>query len=286
MFHTPNREKILSYAKEIRVEILKMLNTAGSGHAAGSLGMTDVFTTLYFSGLLKYDPKNPKMTDRDVVILSNAHICPVYYSVLSYAGYFEKTELMTLRKFGSRLQGHSSNHWPDMGIESSGGPLSQGMSVAVGFALSAAMSNKSRHVYCFCSDGELNEGQAWEAFMSANKFKLNNLTFVIDRNNIQIDGKSDDVMPLEPLHEKLKAFGLDTLDVDGHNIDKIFDAFTYAKDKLEPLKTGTASNQPTVLIMHTIPGKGVSFMENDYHWHGKVPNNDELKLAIAEIMQG
>ena len=281
MFHTPNREKVQTLAHNMRIDVIKMIHEAGSGHPGGSLGMADVFSTLYFSGVMKYDPKNPKMTDRDIVILSNAHISPIYYSVLAHAGYFETNELMVLRKFGSRLQGHSTNHFPEIGIESSGGPLGQGMSVAVGFALSSRLTaeEKNRQVFCFCSDGELNEGQAWEAVMSAVKFKLKNLTFIIDRNNIQIDGKSDDIMPLEPLQQKFRYFGCDVLDVDGHDVDKIFDALTHAKDQAKMKE----NDKPTVLIMHTTPGKGVSFMENNFKWHGKSLNDEDFNKALQEL---
>lgn len=272
---TPNKEKIIHLSKQIRQSILKMIYEAGSGHPAGSLGMTDVFTTLYFSEILNFDPKNVDLSDRDIVILSNAHIAPVYYSTLAFAGYFDPSELMLLRKFGSRLQGHPSLHSHEIGIETSGGPLGQGISVAVGYALSSKLDKKDRHIYCFCSDGELDEGQAWEGFMSAAKYKLDNITFIIDRNNIQIDGNSNDIMPLEPLHEKLKAFNLDTIDVNGHDIDKIYDAIKYSKNK---------NSLPHALIMHTIPGKGVSFMENDYKWHGKAPNEEELNAALKELV--
>ncbi|MEI7604510.1 MAG: transketolase [bacterium] len=289
MEFAPNREKIIYRARDMRRDILTMINKAGSGHPAGALGMADVISTLYNSGLLKYDAKNPSWDERDIIILSNAHINPVYYSALSFAGYFKHEELFTLRKIGSRLQGHPNNHFSGLGIENSGGPLGQGLSVAVGMALSMKLRGRNeRKVYCFCSDGELNEGQAWEAFMSASKYNLNNLIFIIDRNNIQIDGTSDFVMPLEPLHEKIKSFGVDCLSVDGHDVDKIYTSLKYASNKaLSSSKSSTGEsrfhNSPTALIMNTIPGKGVSFMENDCKWHGKSPSNEELTLALEEL---
>ena len=282
MQFAPNSQKIRTIAKELRVDVLTMINAAGSGHTAGSLGMADVFATLYCStNLLCFDALNPKWDKRDIVILSNAHINPILYATLSKVGYFEKSELLTLRKFGSRLQGHPNNHSDhgggNIGIETSGGPLAQGMSIAVGFALSKKLKKNNSFVFCFCSDGELNEGQAWESIMSASKYKLNNLIFVIDRNNIQIDGESNNIMPLEPLHEKFKSFGCDVLNVDGHDIDKIYNAFLYAKrNQLQ---------KPVALIMHTIPGKGVGFMENNYKWHGKAPNNEELSKALKILNQ-
>ena len=286
----PNFQNIKETAKNLRINVLTMINAAGSGHSGGSLGMADVFATLYFSGLMKYNAQDPTFVQRDTVILSNAHICPIYYATLAQAGYFDKSELMTLRKFGSRLQGHSNNHFPELGIESSGGPLGQGISVSVGFALSKKLNNIGSKVICFCSDGELNEGQAWEAFMSASKFKLDNLIFIIDRNNIQIDGISDKVMPLEPLHDKLVSFGCNVIDVQGNDVNKIYNALKLAYnpthnnfDENEYSHGKIQQQRPTVLIMHTILGKGVSFMENNYKWHGKAPSNEDLEKALKEL---
>lgn len=266
-------KKLELKADEIRQDIIKMLVAAGSGHSAGPLGMADVFTALYFSRVLNLDPKDPWKQDRDRVILSNGHICPVWYTTLAHAGYFPREELMTLRKLNSRLQGHP--HYRELpGIENTGGPLGQGMSQAIGHALAARMDGKNWRTYTLLSDGELQEGQNWEAIMFAGKNSLRNLTAIVDRNNIQIDGYTEDIMPLEPLADKFKAFNWSVIEIDGHNFTEIVDALNKAKVIYE---------NPTVIIAHTIPGKGVSFMENKYEWHGKPPKKDEAEKALAEL---
>jgi len=259
-------------ANKIREDIIKMLLKAGSGHSAGPLGMADVFTALYFA-VLNHNPKNPSMPDRDRLILSNGHICPVLYATLAHAGYFKKEELLTFRQLGTRLQGHPSKL--DLpGLETSSGPLGQGISQAVGMSLTAKLDDKRHEIYCITGDGELNEGQVWEAFMFAGKHKLHNLTTLIDRNNIQIDGYTEDIMPLEPLRQKLEAFNWHVLEVDGHNIEEIIDACHSAKAIFE---------KPVAIICHTIPGHGVDFMEFKPDWHGKPPNSQQAKDALEDI---
>ncbi len=259
-------------ANTIRQDIIQMLLAAGSGHSAGPLGMADVFTTLYFH-VLNHRPNQPRWPGRDRVVLSNGHICPVLYATLARAGYFSLEELKTLRQLGSGLQGHP--HIQAMpGIETSSGPLSQGISQAVGFALAARLQQAPHHTYCLMSDGELNEGQCWEAFLFAAKERLGNLIAVVDRNHIQIDGRTEDVMPLEPLAEKFKSFNWHVQEVDGHNIKKLVAAFAKAQ---------SISTKPSVILARTVPGKGVSFMENDYRWHGKPPNAEEAAKALAEL---
>jgi transketolase len=260
-------------ANEIRQDIIKMLVEAGSGHTAGPLGMSDVFTALYFGGIVNYDPKNPKLKDRDRVFLSCGHICPVMYVTLAHAGYFNKSELKTLRKINSILQGHPSR-LDTPGIENSSGPLGQGISQAVGSALATKMDGKQHWTYCITSDGEHNEGQTWEAIMLANKYDLNNLTVIVDRNNIQIDGYTEDVMPLEDFKAKYEAFGWHVIEIDGHNIERIIDACNEAK---------AVYNRPSVIIANTIPGKGVDFIERLPEWHGKPPKADEAKDALKQL---
>lgn len=265
-------KKLELQANQIRQDIIKMLLEAGSGHSAGPLGMADIFTALYFD-VLNVDPKRPTWSDRDRLVLSCGHICPVLYATMAHRGYFPVEELMTLRKFGTRLHGHPHNlELP--GIENSSGPLGQGLSQAIGMALASKLDNKRWRTYAVLSDGEHDEGQTWEAIMFAGKNELHNLTAVIDRNNIQIDGFTEDVMPLEPLADKYRSFNWHVLEIDGHNFEDIIAAFRHAKAVFE---------KPTVIIAHTIPGKGVDFMENDYHWHGKVPKSDEAKLAVKEL---
>jgi transketolase len=261
-------------ANKIREDIIKMLLEAGSGHSAGSLGTADIFTALYFR-VMKYDSKNPDWEDRDRFVLSNAHICPVLYATLAHAGYYPKEEMMTLRKLGSRLQGHP-HRGVLPGIEASGGPLGQGISIAVGMALASKMDGKRTRVYCMLGDGEHDEGQVWEALIFAGKNKLNNLTVVLDRNNIQIDGFTEDIMPLEPLTEKYKSFGWHVLEVNGHNIKQVIEAFEEATAIYE---------KPTIVIAHTVPGKGVDFMEFKPEWHGKPPNKKEAEKALEELEQ-
>lgn len=266
-------EKLELKANEIRKDILKMLVEAGSGHSAGPLGMADVFTALYMGGVLNIDPKDPWNPARDRVLLSNGHICPVWYPTLAHAGFFPHAELMTLRKLGTRLQGHPHYHQLP-GVENTGGPLGQGLSQAIGHAWAARMDNKAYWTYCLMSDAELQEGQNWEAIMFAGKYGLHNLTAIIDRNNIQIDGVTEDIMPLEPLADKFKAFNWSVIEIDGHNMQDIVDALQKAKAIFE---------NPTVIIAHTIPGKGVDFMSYDYTWHGKPPKPDEQKIALRQL---
>lgn len=270
---TDEKVKLLEEtANKIRESIIEMLEEAGSGHSAGPLGMADVFTAFYFH-ILKHDPKNPDWPDRDRLVLSNGHICPVQYAALAYAGYFPVEELKTLRKINSRLQGHP--HRGSLpGLETTSGPLGSGLSQAIGMALAAKLDKKKYRVYAFLSDGEHDEGNLWEAVMFAGKNKISNLTALIDRNNIQIDGFTNDVMPLEPLKEKYESFGWHVLEINGHSFEQIVDAVNEAK---------VIHEKPAVIIAHTIPGRGVSFMENDYLWHGKPPTKEEAIKALKEL---
>ena len=259
-------------ANRIRELIITSLLEAGSGHSAGPLGMADIFSAFYFQ-ILNHDPKNPEWEQRDRLVLSNGHICPVRYAAMALSGYFPISELKTLRKIDSRLQGHP--HRTSLpGLETTSGPLGEGISQSIGIALAARLNNHKYQVYCVSSDGEHQEGNTWEALMFAGKQRLDNLTLVIDRNNIQIDGLTENVMPLEPLREKYEAFNWQVLEVDGNNIRAFIDAVNEAKSIHE---------KPTVIIAHTVPGKGVSFMENDYTWHGKPPNKEEAQKALAEL---
>lgn len=259
-------------ANEIRQDIIKMLLEAGSGHSAGPLGMADIFTALYFH-ILEHDPKEPQWEQRDRLFLSNGHICPVRYTAMAHAGYFPKEWLKTLRKLGSPLQGHPERD-KLAGVETTSGPLGSGLAQASGYAYASRMDEKKFRVYCICSDGEHDAGNHWEAVLFAGKYNLSNLTAIVDRNNIQIDGHTEDVMPLEPLEDKYKAFNWHVLHIDGHNMQAIIDACDHAKSVYE---------NPTVIIAHTIPGKGVSFMENLAEWHGKPPNPEEAKKALHEL---
>ncbi len=261
-------------ANDIREDLIEMLTEAKSGHSAGSLGMVDVLTALYFGGIVKYDPKKPKWPERDMVVISNAHICPVWYAAMAHAGYFPVEELKTLRKLGSRLQGHPSR-FTVPGIETSGGSLAQGLSIACGMAYSFnKLDKKNNWVWALTSDGEHDEGQMWEAAMFAGKNKLFNITQIMDRNNIQIDGYTEDVMPLEPIKEKYEAFGWHVMEVDGHNMEEIIDACNKSKAIFE---------KPSLIIAHTIPGKGVDFIEWKYSWHGRIPNSEEEKNALKQL---
>jgi transketolase len=256
-------------AKQIRIQIIKMLTMAGSGHPAGSLDIVEVLITLYFH-VMNHDPKNPDWPDRDRLIFSCGHLAPALYAVLAQVGYFPKEKLETLRQINSPLQGHP--HRGSLpGIEVSSGPLGQGLSQAVGMALAAKLDKKSYKVYCIMSDGEQNEGQVWEAAMSAAKFKLNNLIAIIDRNKIQIDGKTEDIMPVESLSKKYHSFGWHVITADGNNFPDLIQAFYETKEII---------NKPTVIIAHMIPGKDVNFMENDFNWHGKTINEKDAIRAI------
>lgn len=247
-------------ANDVRRTIIEMLAAAGSGHTSGPLGMADVCTALYFH-ILKHDPHNPDWPERDRLFLSNGHIVPVRYATMAHAGYFPVEECLTLRKFGSRLQGHPERHWLP-GMESTSGPLGSGLSQAAGYALSARMDRKDFRVYCAMSDGEHDEGNVWEAVLFAAKEKLGNLTAIIDRNFIQIDGSTEEVLPLEPFSDKYRAFGWHVIDIDGNHIAEIIRACDEAK---------TITGMPTVIMAHTVPGKGVAEIEGDYRWHGSPP---------------
>ncbi len=262
-------------ANNIRQSIIEMLVEAGSGHTAGPLGMADVFTYFYFHAL-KHDPKNPSWQDRDRVILSNGHICPVLYATMAHSGYFPIEELKTLRKFSSRLQGHPHREFMPW-LENSSGPLGSGLSQAAGIALADRIekgTSTDKFIYCFMSDGELNEGNVWEAIMLAGKYKLRNLVAIIDRNNIQIDGVTEDVMPLEPLSDKWRAFNWHVIEVSGHDFNALHQAVEEAK---------TIYEKPTVIIAHTIPGKGVREFERNYKWHGMPPNKEQGEMALKEL---
>ncbi len=268
-------------ANAIRQTIIEMLTAAGSGHTAGPLGMADIFAALYFH-VLKHDPKNPDWPLRDRLILSNGHIVPVRYAAMAHAGYFPVEECLTLRKFGSRLQGHPER---DMlpGMETTSGPLGSGTSEAAGYAYAARMDGKDFRVFCAVSDGEQEEGNTWEGVMFAGKYRLSNLTVIMDRNNIQIDGNTEDIMPLEPLRDKYEAFNWHVMEVDGHNIPQFIAACDEAKAIRE---------RPTLIIAHTIPGKGIREIENDYRWHGnppgkgptdKVPAESQAEVFLSEL---
>ena len=266
-------EQLQIKANEIRLDIIRMLEHAGSGHSAGPLGLADIFAALYFD-ILKHDPKRPDWDQRDLLVLSNGHCVPVRYVTMAHAGYFDKKELMTLRQLGSRLQGHPERtRLP--GMETTSGPLGSGLSQAAGMALAMRM-NKDHHrwVYVVMSDGEQDEGNVWEAAMLTSKYKLNNVIAITDRNNIQIDGPTETVMPLEDLTAKWEAFGWHVIEIDGHNLEAIIDACAMARAVVE---------KPVMIIAHTIPGKGVDFMEYDFHWHGSPPNHEQAVKAIQEL---
>jgi len=259
-------------ANQIRQDVIEMVVGAGSGHVAGPLDMADIFTALYFH-VLKHDPKNPNWEERDRLILSNGHICPVRYAAMARTGYFPVEELKTLRKLGSRLQGHP-HRTALPGVETTSGPLGSGLSQAVGMAIAAKMDVKKFNIYCLMSDGEQEAGQTWEAAMLAGKLKLDNLTAVIDRNNIQIDGMTEDIMPLEPLRAKYEAFNWHVLEINGHNFEEIVNAFETAHAIYE---------KPVVIIAHTIAGKGVDFMEFQYPWHSKAFKPEEVEESLRQL---
>lgn len=261
-------------AEDIRESIVKMLVEAGSGHTAGPLGMADVFTALYFR-ILNHNPRHPEWIQRDRVILSNGHIVPVLYATMAHAGYFSVSELKTLRRFGSRLQGHP--HRESLpGLETTSGPLGCGLSQAIGMALIDKFEGHKpdRYFYCLMGDGEINEGQVWESFLLLNKYKLTKVIPIIDRNTIQIDGYTEDILPLESLKDKLEAFNFHVIEINGHDFRDIVRAVGAAKSSLD---------KPTVIIAHTIPGKGVVAFEGDYRWHGKTPNEEEGRKALREL---
>lgn len=261
-------------ARKVRESIVTMLEAAGSGHTAGPLGMTDIFTALY-ARVMKHNPANPDWEHRDRLILSNGHIAPVLYASLAHAGYFDVKELLTLRKFGSRLQGHPHRKTCP-GVDTSSGPLGEGLSQAVGMAWADRLDNHKpdRYFYCLMGDGELNEGQIWESLFLLGREKLHKVICVIDRNNIQIDGPTEYVLPLEPLRQKFESFNMNVLDVNGHDFRDIVSAFERAKMTIE---------KPTVIIAHTVPGKGVPEIEGDFHWHGKAPNHEEAQMMLRDL---
>ncbi len=262
-------------AEAIRETILDMLVAAGSGHTAGPLGMADMFAALYFH-ILAHDPKNPDWEGRDRLILSNGHTVPVRYAAMAHAGYFPVEECLTLRKFGSRLQGHPErDRLP--GLETTSGPLGSGLSQAAGIALALKMDGKKNRTYVMMSDGEQQEGNIWEAVMFAAKYELGNLTAFMDRNYIQIDGMTEDVMPLDSLRAKYEAFGWHVFEVDGHNIEELIDAVDHAK---------AIPDKPTLVLASTIPGKGVPEIEYDYKWHGKPPTKEEAERFMKALRSG
>ena len=261
-------------ANTLRQDVIRMLETAGSGHSAGPLGLADIFTALYFS-VLQHDPERPDWPGRDRLVLSNGHTVPIQYAALARAGYFSVDELTTLRKLSSRLQGHPERQRLP-GLETTSGPLGCGLSQAAGMAYTQKNIDQvsGQWVYVVMGDGELNEGNIWEAAMFTAKYKLHNVIAIIDRNNIQIDGNTEDVMPLEDLHGKWESFGWHVQEIDGNNVESVVDACAMAR---------AVTNQPSVIIAHTIPGKGVDFMEYDYHWHGMSPNSEQAREALKKL---
>ena len=252
-------------AKHIRTLIIKALAEAGSGHTGGSLDLVDIFTVLYFNHL-RYDNKNPKWEDRDRVVLSIGHTAPVLYATLAAAGFLPEEELMTLRKFGSRLQGHPSLDSQLPGVETSAGSLGQGLSISNGMAFAAKFDKKEYRVYCVMGDGEIQEGSVYEAAMAAAYYKIDNVCAILDRNRLQIDGNTEDVMALEPLADKWHAFGWNVIEIDGHDHSEIKDALVKAEN---------CKGKPSIIIAHTIMGKGVPEIENNNKWHGKVPTKKQ-----------
>lgn len=270
---TYTTEELELKAVTIREDIIKMLEAAGSGHSAGPLGLADIFTALYFS-VMQHDPKNPDWEKRDILLLSNGHCVPVRYATMAHAGYFDRSELLTLRKFGSRLQGHPERLRLE-GMENTSGPLGSGLSQACGMSLAMRMDNiNHRWIYVVMGDGEQDEGNVWEAAMLAGKYKLSNIIAITDRNNIQIDGPTETVMPLENLRDKWEAFGWHVIEIDGNNIDAVIDACAMAK---------AVTEKPVMIIALTVPGKGVDFMEYDFHWHGVPPDQEQAKVALHEL---
>ncbi len=269
-------QELKNAANSIRIKIIRSLCSAGSGHLGGSLGLADVFTVLYFNGM-NHDPKFPEWSCRDRLILSIGHVAPALYCTLATTGYFPNKELLTLRKLGSRLQGHPGRDHGLPGLELSAGSLGQGLSVATGMAIAAKIDNKNHRIYCITGDGELQEGAIWEAAMSAAHYKLDNLIAIVDRNKFQIDGEVSQVMEIEPLNEKWKAFGWEVLECNGNDIVDLIQTFESAKSILD---------KPIVIIANTLMGKGVKRIENDYTWHGKAPSNTEAEEFIDELESG
>lgn len=271
VFDVSTEKKLQETARNIRINIIRMISAAQSGHPAGSLGMADIFTYLYFHGL-HHKPQEPHWIGRDYLLLSNGHICPVLYASLAESGYFSKELLLTFRAINSPLQGHP--HWRSIaGVENTSGPLGQGISQAVGVALALQRDTKKNHVFCVMSDGEHQEGQVWEAYMLAAHFNLKNITTLIDANNIQISGNVSETLRIEPLAEKIESFGWNTIEISGHDFSEIHMAFEQRK----------LMKVPTAIICRTTPGKGISFMENNFQWHGKAPNKEQTEQALREL---
>ncbi|MEM4633642.1 MAG: transketolase [Candidatus Anstonellaceae archaeon] len=267
-----SQKELSLMANTIRQDIIRMLVPAASGHTAGPLGLADIFSVLYFHEM-NYDPKQPKWEERDRLVLSNGHCAPVLYAAMARAGYFPIEETLSLRKLGSRFQGHPSRHWmPE--IENSSGPLGEGLAIACGMALAGKLDGKSWRVYCVTSDGEHQEGATWEAVLFASKYKLDNLTAICDRNYIQIDGNTEDIMPLGDLAEKYRAFGWHAITIDGHDYSAIMRALQEARQ---------TKGKPTMIIANTIPGKGVTAFEKNYQWHGVAPNKEQAEAALLEL---
>lgn len=267
-------QQLRDKAQVLRRDVIAMLETAGSGHPAGALGLAEVMSVLYFA-VLRVDAHNPEWRQRDILYLSNGHTAPILYAALARTGFFSTSELTTLRKLGSRLQGHPERAILP-GVESTSGPLGSGISQAAGYAYALQYLDEpnDRRVYCVASDGELDEGNSWEAIMFAAKYRLEQLTVIVDRNTIQIGGSTEDVMPLEYLAEKWRAFGWHVQEIDGHDVENIMGAIDRAHD---------TKDQPSVIIARTVPGKGVDFMESDYTWHGKAPNHEQAERALAQL---
>lgn len=270
--HDKKVARLEETANEVRKSIISMLLAAGSGHSAGPLGMADFFTAMYFH-VLHHDPKRPDWEERDRLILSNGHICPGRYAAMAHAGYFPKKELLTLRAFGTRLQGHPERAKLP-GVETTSGPLGAGLAQAAGLAYAARLDGKKWRTYCLTSDGEHAAGLHWEAVLFAGKNRLANLTAFVDRNNIQIDGDTEDIMPLEPLREKYEAFNWHVMDCDGNNIGMVIDRVNEAK---------AIAEKPTVILLHNIPGRGVDFMEGKFQWHGMPPNAEQAAEALRQL---
>ncbi|AOT71315.1 transketolase [Geosporobacter ferrireducens] len=267
-----NKEQLIEKSRQLRINILKMLSKAGSGHPGGSLSAIDILTVLY-NNILRHDPKIPGWEERDRLILSKGHVCPALYAVLADFEYFHEDELKGLRKYGSMLQGHPCmNKTP--GVEVSGGSLGQGLSIATGIALGGRLDQKDFRVYCLMGDGEIQEGQIWEAAMAAGHYKLDQLCGIVDYNRLQIDGVVDEVMGINPCKDKWIAFNWNVIEVDGHDVLKVEEAFKQAE---------AYKGKPTVIIAHTVKGKGVSFMENSPAWHGTAPNHAQLEEALLEL---
>jgi transketolase len=272
MFRNLNEAELVAKTKQLRTKMLQMLCEAGSGHTGGALSAMDILAVLYYK-VLRHDPKNLKEPGRDRFVLSKGHVCPALYVILADCGYFDESHLMTLRKYGSILQGH-----PDMsktpGLEVSSGSLGQGLSVSAGMALASRMDGSGRRIYCLMGDGEQQEGQIWEAAMAAGHYKLDNLCGIVDQNGLQIDGNVADVMNIEPLADKWAAFNWNVIRCDGHDVNEIEKAFAKAAD---------FKGKPSVIIAKTIKGKGVSYMENKCSWHGTTPNKEQLNAAVCEL---